>query len=99
MEPALRARPAPCRCALVAALLAPALARAEDASPDTRYGEEIEVTGHYENAVGSSDAASAGRITNQVVEDRPLLRPGEALGLVAGLGITQHSVAGRANHH
>src|SRR2546430_6506787 len=99
MEPALRARPAPYRCALVAALLAPALARAEDASPDTRYGEEIEVTGHYENAVGSSDAASAGRITNQLVEDRPILRPGEVLELVPGLVITQHSGAGKANQY
>src|SRR5438128_10397194 len=99
MEPALRARPAPCRCALVASLLAPALARAEDASPDTRYGEEIEVTGHYENAVGSSDAASAGRITNQLVEDRPILRPGEVLELVPGLVITQHSGAGKANQY
>src|SRR5438128_4938838 len=99
MEPALRARPAPCRCALVAALLAPALARAEAASPDTRYGEEIEVTGHYENAVGSSDAASAGRITNQLVEDRPILRPGEVLELVPGLIVTQHSGAGKANQY
>src|SRR5437868_9436778 len=73
MEPVLRACPAPCRCALVASLLVPALARAESASADTHYGEEIEVTGHYENAVGTSDAASAGRITSQLVEDRPSL--------------------------
>lgn len=99
MEPALRARPAPCRCALVAALLVPALARAESASADTHYGEEIEVTGHYENAVGTSDAASAGRITRQLVEDRPILRPGEVLELVPGLIITQHSGAGKANQY
>ena len=99
MEPALRARPAPCRCALVAALLAPALARAESASADTHYGEEIEVTGYYENAVGTSDAASAGRITSQLVEDRPILRPGEVLELVPGLIITQHSDAGKANQY
>jgi hypothetical protein len=99
MEPALRARPAPCRCALLASLLVPALARAESASADTHYGEEIEVTGHYENAVGTSDAASAGRITRQLVEDRPILRPGEVLELVPGLIITQHSGAGKANQY
>src|SRR5438132_5096796 len=99
MEPALRARPAPYRCALVASLLVPALARAESASADTHYGEEIEVTGHYENAVGTSDAASAGRITSQLVEDRPLLRPGEVLELVPGLIITQHSGSGKANQY
>ena len=97
MEPVLRARPAPCCCALVASLLVPALARAE--SVDTHYGEEIEVTGHYENAVGTSDAASAGRITSQLVEDRPILRPGEVLELVPGLVITQHSGAGKANQY
>src|SRR2546423_10437601 len=99
MEPVLRACPAPCRCALVASLLVPALARAESASADTHYGEEIEVTGHYENAVGTSDAASAGRITSQLVEDRPILRPGEVLELVPGLIITQHSGAGKANQY
>jgi hypothetical protein len=99
MEPALRARPAPCRCALAAALLVPALARAESTSADARYGEEIEVTGHYENAVGTSGAASAGRITSQLVEDRPILRPGEVLELVPGLVITQHSGAGKANQY
>jgi hypothetical protein len=97
MEPALRASPAACRCALVAALLVPGLARA--ASADGAYGEEIDVTGHYENAVGSSDAASAGRITSELVQDRPILRPGEVLELVPGLIITQHSGAGKANQY
>src|SRR5437868_7851871 len=99
MEPALRVRLGPCPGALVAALLVPALARAQSAGPDTRYGEEIEITGHYENAVGSSDSASAGRITSQLVEDRPILRPGEVLELVPGLVITQHSGAGKANQY
>src|SRR5436305_15311902 len=96
MEPVLRARPAPCRCALVASLLVPALARAESASADTHYGEEIEITGHYENAVGTSDDASAGRITSQLVEDRPILRPGEVLDLMPGLVIRRHSRAVKA---
>jgi outer membrane receptor protein involved in Fe transport len=61
--------------------------------------EEIEVTGHYENAVGTSDAASSGTITRQLMEDRPILRPGEVLELVPGLIITQHSGAGKANQY
>jgi len=37
--------------------------------------EKVEVVGHYENAVGTTDAASAGVITPQLIDDRPLLRP------------------------
>jgi len=103
MQPASRARSASCRCALLLVLVLPVVVRAEDAaspaSDHTHYTEEIQVTGHYENAVGSSDAASAGRITRQLVEDRPILRPGEVLELVPGLIITQHSGAGKANQY
>jgi hypothetical protein len=108
MEPASRARMARCGCVLAAALLLPARARAEgppgqageaDAGPAREYGEEIEVQGHYQNAVGTSEAASAGTITRQLVEDRPILRPGEVLELVPGLIITQHSGAGKANQY
>jgi outer membrane receptor protein involved in Fe transport len=71
-----------------------------DAQADgTRFGEEMVVTGHYQNRVGSSDAASAGIVTRQLVEDRPILRPGEVLELVPGLIITQHSGAGKANQY
>ncbi|HTO96974.1 MAG TPA: TonB-dependent receptor [Myxococcales bacterium] len=62
-------------------------------------GEEIVVEGHYENAVGTSDASSEGKISKQLVEDRPILRPGEVLELVPGLIITQHSGAGKANQY
>ena len=61
--------------------------------------EEIAVTGHYQNAIGTSDAASAGTVTRQLLEDRPLLRPGELLEQVPGLVITQHSGAGKANQY
>src|SRR4051812_33820686 len=104
MDPASRARTARC-CALAAALFLPALARAEtpgdgaDAGSPRAFSEEIEVQGHYQNAVGTSDAASAGTITRQLVEDRPILRPGELLELVPGLVITQHSGAGKANQY
>jgi outer membrane receptor protein involved in Fe transport len=59
--------------------------------------ETIEVTSHYENGIGTTDAASAGAITPELLEDRPLLRPGEVLELVPGLVVTQHSGAGKAN--
>ena len=107
MEPTFRARSAWCRCAMLVALVVPSVAHAQNALHDAgaqpadaaQYSEEIEVTGHYENAVGSSVAASAGRITSQLVEDRPILRPGEVLELVPGLIITQHSGAGKANQY
>jgi hypothetical protein len=47
-----------------------------------KLGEEIVVEGHYQNRVGTSDAASAGSFTRQLIEDRPILRPGEVLELV-----------------
>src|SRR5205085_12629070 len=76
------------------------LAEAQDtAASGAGYGEEIEVRGHYENPVGASEAASAGKVTSQLVEDRPILRPGEVLELVPGLIITQHSGAGKANQY
>src|SRR5438105_7698466 len=93
------------RCATAVLVCSgPSVAAAQAAEPQpasdhTHYTEEIQVTGHYENAVGSSDAASAGRITRQLVEDRPLLRPGEVLELVPGLIITQHSGSGKANQY
>src|SRR5205807_6015881 len=98
MVPAFAARPASRGCALVFAALVPGLARAQSA-PDAGYVENIDVEGHYENAVGTSDAASEGRINRELVEDRPILRPGEVLELVPGLIITQHSGAGKANQY
>jgi outer membrane receptor protein involved in Fe transport len=61
--------------------------------------DEIKVTGHYEESVGTSDAASQGTINKQLVDERPILRPGEVLELVPGLIITQHSGAGKANQY
>ena len=69
------------------------------ADEDARLGEEIEVVGHYANRVGTSEAASSGTITQQLIEDRPILRPGEVLELVPGLIVTQHSGAGKANQY
>jgi hypothetical protein len=90
--------------ALLAVLLAPGAVRGEEVPPPKppaprEVVEEIEVVGHYQSQSGRSESASAGTITRQLVEDRPILRPGEVLELVPGLIITQHSGAGKANQY
>ena len=57
------------------------------------------VTGHYDTAVGSSDAASEGVVEGASLQDIPLLRPGEVLETVPGLVVTQHSGDGKANQY
>ena len=59
----------------------------------------IEVRGHYDNAVGSSDAASQGVVRAELLKSRPALRPGEVLEFVPGLIVTQHSGDGKANQY
>ena len=59
--------------------------------------DAIEVSGHYEMGVGTSDAASQGYITPKLIEAKPLLRPGEVLEYVPGVIVTQHSGDGKAN--
>lgn len=66
---------------------------------DAERIEKVEVTGHYENGVGTSDAASAGVITPQLIDDRAMLRPGEVLEYIPGMIVTQHSGAGKANQY
>jgi outer membrane receptor protein involved in Fe transport len=61
--------------------------------------DEVRVTGHYENAVGTSDAASQGNITPGLIEARPMQRPAEVLEYVPGVIITQHSGEGKANQY
>src|SRR5438874_10232064 len=100
-----RSRCAAARCATaILVSCTSSLAAAQEAEESEggarpQASEEIVVSGHYENAVGTSDAASAGAITSQLVEERPILRPGEVLELVPGLVITQHSGAGKANQY
>ncbi len=67
---------------------------AESDRPDV-----IRIIGHYENAVGTSDAASQGYVTPQLIEARPMQRAGEVLEYVPGLIITQHSGDGKANQY
>ena len=62
--------------------------------------ERVEVSGrHYDNAIGSSDAASQGTIRAELLKSRPALRPGEVLEFVPGLIVTQHSGDGKANQY
>jgi len=60
----------------------------------------VNITGrHYDNSVGSSDAASQGVIRSELLASRPALRPGEVLEFVPGLIVTQHSGDGKANQY
>ena len=80
-------------CLLALAASAPLLA-------DGRHSEAdavVEVTGHYDNGVGTSDTASQGYITPKLIEAKPLLRPAEVLEYVPGVIVTQHSGDGKAN--
>lgn len=54
---------------------------------------------HYDNSVGSSDAASQGVIESSLLLSRPALRPGEVLEFVPGMIVTQHSGDGKANQY
>lgn len=87
--------------AAAAALLACASAQAQMATPATppETPQTVTVQGHYNNAVGSSDAASQGVIGAALLKSRPALRPGEVLEFVPGVIVTQHSGDGKANQY
>ena len=62
--------------------------------------DRVEVSGrHYDNAIGTSDAASQGTIRAELLKSRPALRPGEVLEFVPGVIVTQHSGDGKANQY
>ncbi|MCA0325358.1 MAG: TonB-dependent receptor [Proteobacteria bacterium] len=69
------------------------------AQPVPDHLSEVTVRAHYDNAVGSTDAASQGRVQAGLLADRPLLRPSDALEAVPGLVVTQHSGDGKANQY
>ncbi|WP_196888282.1 TonB-dependent receptor [Rubrivivax gelatinosus] len=99
MNSALRHTP----IALAVLLSGAAVAQTQtDASAEPTGGaaERIEITGrHYDNAVGTSDAASQGTIRSELLQSRPALRPGEVLEFVPGVIVTQHSGDGKANQY
>ena len=61
--------------------------------------EPMTVLGNYNNAVGTSEAASQGSVTSKLIEARPTLRPAEVLEFVPGVIVTQHSGDGKANQY
>jgi outer membrane receptor protein involved in Fe transport len=70
-----------------------------DAAPATTALEPVTVLGHYDNAVGTSNAASEGTVTAKLLANRPALRPAELLEFVPGVIVTQHSGDGKANQY
>jgi hypothetical protein len=72
---------------------------ANHGGPVTAAPQTILIEGHYDNAVGTQDAASAGTINRALLESRPAQRPGEVLEFVPGLIVTQHSGDGKANQY
>ncbi|MBQ1764937.1 MAG: TonB-dependent receptor [Aquincola sp.] len=90
---------APAPLALAAALACTGTALQAQTLADATP-QSVEITGrHYDNAVGSSDAASQGVIRAELLKSRPALRPGEVLEFVPGLIVTQHSGDGKANQY
>jgi len=88
------------RAALVACLAgAGGTAWANHGGPVTGAPQTIIVQGHYDNAVGTQDAASAGTIRQELLKSRPAQRPGEVLEFVPGVIVTQHSGDGKANQY
>ncbi len=93
------------RPALLATASLLAMASAQGSQPEPSASavaelERVEVSGrHYDNAVGSSDAASQGAVRAELLKSRPALRPGEVLEFVPGVIVTQHSGDGKANQY
>jgi hypothetical protein len=81
------------------ALAADAAADAVVAQASAQQLPAVEVTGNYLNGVGTTDAASAGTVTSQLIQSRPTLRPAEVLEFVPGVIVTQHSGDGKANQY
>lgn len=79
--------------------LALAVCAATAAAQDSLVAPEVEVTGHYDFGIGTSDAASAGAVTAKRIETRPVLREGEVLETIPGLIVTQHSGDGKGNQY
>ena len=59
----------------------------------------VEVTGHYDNALGTSEAASQGVVGPDLLQSRATLRPADFLEYIPGLVVTQHSGDGKANQY
>ena len=94
-------------CAQTAVAQQQAVTQASERPPSTTVVADaaaqqlpgVEITGNYINAVGTSDAASAGVVTSRLIESRPTLRPAEILEFIPGVIVTQHSGDGKANQY
>lgn len=85
---------------LLAGMASPASAQASPDDGTLVATQQIVVTGrHYDNAVGSSDAASQGTVRAELLRSRPAQRPGEVLEFIPGVIVTQHSGDGKANQY
>jgi len=71
----------------------------ESTAPKQTTTPEVQIIGHYQTGIETSDAASEGSVTYKLIEDRPIMRPGEILEFVPGMIITQHSGDGKANQY
>src|SRR5450830_916153 len=69
------------------------------AADDDMPPQVVTVAGHYDNAVGTADAASQGTVTSELIASRPAMRTGEMLEFVPGMIVTQHSGDGKANQY
>src|SRR5262245_164493 len=87
---------------------APAALKAQTPSPTTQGQpsagttqtlEPVVVTGRADDLTGIAESASEGRVGQEQLETRPLLRPGEVLEVVPGVIVTQHSGSGKANQY
>ncbi|MDP8566429.1 TonB-dependent receptor [Methylophilus aquaticus] len=78
---------------LLSASLVTPMAQANEAL----HLDEVDVRGHYDNAIGIADAASEGTVNAALIKNRPTLRTGEILEFVPGMIATQHSGSGKAN--
>ncbi|MQA22674.1 TonB-dependent receptor [Rugamonas rivuli] len=88
----------------IAGLIAAAIAGcagAAEAEPGANDApsNRVVVLAHYDNALGTSDAASQGTVTSALIASRPALRTGELLEFVPGMIVTQHSGDGKANQY
>ncbi len=101
-HPGLSARRIARTLAAATASLAAVASAAEAGDTAAAAAQElapVQVNGTYLNAVGTSDAASAGTVTSKLLESRPTLRPAEVLEFVPGVIVTQHSGEGKANQY
>jgi outer membrane receptor protein involved in Fe transport len=91
--------PFPCSALLFALPATCGMASAQTIAAAPAQLATVTVQGNYDNAVGTSDAASQGSVTSKLIQNRPTLRPAEVLEFVPGVIVTQHSGDGKANQY